>query len=47
METGSSVTQAALSVGFNDYNYFSRIFKRVIGCRPSDSMKRVSEDLKF
>ena len=35
METGATVTQAALSVGFNDYNYFSRVFKQIIGCSPS------------
>lgn len=36
VETGVSVTQAALQVGFNDYNYFSRVFKKTIGRRPSD-----------
>ena len=46
MESGASVTEAALSVGFNDYNYFSRVFKKVIGCRPSDSMTKISEDIK-
>lgn len=46
MESGASVTEAALSVGFNDYNYFSRMFKKVIGCRPSDSMTKINEDIK-
>lgn len=46
MESGASVTEAALSVGFNGYNYFSRVFKKVIGCRPSDSMAKISEDIK-
>ncbi len=36
VEQGCSVTQAALQVGFNDYNYFSRVFKKTIGKRPSD-----------
>lgn len=36
VEGGCSVTQAALQVGFNDYNYFSRVFKKTIGKRPSD-----------
>ncbi len=36
VEGGCSITQAALQVGFNDYNYFSRVFKKTIGRRPSD-----------
>jgi AraC family transcriptional regulator len=33
---GSSVTDAALQVGFSNLGHFTRIFTRVIGIRPSD-----------
>lgn len=46
IETGMSVTEAAFEVGYSDYNYFSRIFKKIIGITPTDSMKKISEDLK-
>lgn len=46
IETGMSVTEAAFEVGYSDYNYFSRIFKKIIGISPTDSMKKISEDLK-
>ncbi len=39
VESGHTVTQAALQVGFNDYNYFSRVFKKTMGKRPSDFME--------
>lgn len=41
MESGTTITKAALSVGFSDYNYFSRLFKKVIGCRPSEYMSKI------
>ncbi len=31
-----SVTEAAFSVGFNDLGRFSRSFRKIIGCQPSD-----------
>lgn len=34
LEKGSSVSQAAESVGFYDYNYFSKVFKSVKGTSP-------------
>lgn len=37
---GVSVTRAALQVGYNDYNYFSRVFKQVIGFSPSHLAKK-------
>jgi signal transduction histidine kinase/DNA-binding response OmpR family regulator/ligand-binding sensor domain-containing protein len=33
---GLSLTQAALTCGFNDAAYFSRIFKKTYGCTPSE-----------
>lgn len=44
MESGVTVTKAALSVGFSDYNYFSRLFKKVIGCRPSEYMSKIQAE---
>lgn len=32
---GCTVTEAALSVGFNDLNYFSRVYKTIYGTSPS------------
>lgn len=32
---GVSVTNAAMQVGYNDYNYFSRVFKQLVGFSPS------------
>lgn len=36
ISNGISVTEAAERTGFVDYNYFSRVFKRVTGRRPSE-----------
>lgn len=33
---GASASAAAETVGFSDYNYFSRTFKKLMGCRPSE-----------
>lgn len=35
-----SVTEIAISVGFSDINYFSRLFKRYKGVSPTDIRKR-------
>ena len=35
IETGSSVSKAAESVGFYDYNYFSKAFKSIKGVSPN------------
>lgn len=37
---GVSVTQAALQVGYSDYNYFSRVFKQVVGFSPSKTARK-------
>ncbi len=44
MESGVTITKAALSVGFSDYNYFSRLFKKVIGYRPSEYMSKIQAE---
>ena len=35
-----TVTEAAMSVGFNDLSYFNRIFRNVIGINPSTLLKK-------
>lgn len=35
-----NVTEAALQVGFNDINYFSKLFKKITGCSPSAFLRR-------
>lgn len=46
IENGHSVTEVASAVGFNDYNYFSRVFKKITGYRPSGDMSKIREDVK-
>jgi len=38
-ENGKSVSEVAYSCGFNDSNYFSVIFKKMYGEKPSDVRK--------
>jgi len=35
-----NVTEAALTVGYRDVYYFSRLFKKIIGINPSDYLKK-------
>ena len=35
LKSGSTVANAAISSGFEDYNYFSEIFKKETGILPS------------
>ncbi len=35
-EGATSLKDVASSVGYDDYNYFSRIFKKIVGCSPKD-----------
>lgn len=39
ISNGYSVGNAGLAVGFADYNYFSRVFKKIMGYSPSDVKK--------
>ena len=40
--TDLSVSDVALSVGYNDYSYFIRLFKREIGCTPMSFRKNLN-----
>ena len=35
-----SIAEIAEKVGFSDYNYFTKIFKKIIGCTPSQYRKQ-------
>lgn len=35
LHSGNSVKQTAYTLGYNDPNYFSSVFKKIIGCPPS------------
>ncbi|OMC67430.1 hypothetical protein BK126_17730 [Paenibacillus sp. FSL H7-0326] len=35
-----NVTEAALHTGFGNVYYFSRLFKQVMGCNPSDYLRK-------
>ncbi|HEY5587280.1 MAG TPA: AraC family transcriptional regulator [Ruminiclostridium sp.] len=39
-ENNASISQAAEAVGINDLNYFSRLFKSLAGCSPSEVKKK-------
>lgn len=39
-ENGCSISEAAKNSGFDDYNYFSKIFKNEMGITPSEYKKR-------
>ena len=42
LEEGKSVTEAALSSGFFDSSYYTKMFKRYMNCTPRDYLKRKS-----
>jgi AraC-like DNA-binding protein len=41
IHTNSTITQIALTVGYNDLYHFSRVFKRVMGVPPSQFRERL------
>lgn len=46
LSSGVGISQAAASVGFNDYNYFSRTFKKIVGASPSEYQSRLRQTQK-
>ena len=42
--TNRSVTNIALSVGFQDINYFSRTFKSIMGMSPMEIRKKYTRN---
>lgn len=39
LNTGKSIQEIAICVGYQDEKYFSRIFKKIAGTSPSDFRK--------
>ena len=39
LKENSSIADIAEKVGFSDYNYFTKIFKKIVGCTPSQYRK--------
>lgn len=42
---GNSVGDVAFACGFNDYNYFSKVFKKIIGISPKNYINKISPEL--
>lgn len=41
LEDGISVTEAAMSTGFFDSSYYTKMFKRYVGCTPREYIKKI------
>ena len=39
--TAMQISEIAASVGFYDYNYFSKVFHRKFGCSPREYRKKL------
>ncbi len=46
LETEESVTEIGFAVGFSDSSYFTRVFRRLIGCAPSEFRRRAAAEPK-
>ena len=40
LDKGTSVTEAAMSSGFFDSSYYTKTFKRYMGCTPREYVKK-------
>lgn len=45
LESGSSITDIAMKVGFSSLTTFNRVFKNINGCTPSDYKKLYKNSL--
>lgn len=43
ISSGASVTKASTEVGYNDYNYFSRVFREITGLSPSEVFHKAAK----
>jgi len=41
LDPGCSMAEAAAGAGFNDSNYYSKVFVRIKGCAPSVYRKKM------
>jgi len=40
-----SINEIAMKVGYDNFSYFSRLCKKVLGCSPKDYRKKAKEKL--
>ena len=44
-EEGISINEIAMKVGYDNFSYFSRLCKKMLGCSPKDYRKKAKEKL--
>jgi AraC-like DNA-binding protein len=42
--TNLSITEISLTCGYNDINFFSRVFKETSGCSPTSYKQKINAD---